>query len=273
LPLSKAAKNLKAKNAVFSVRDPITRKATFSYGNFGTNPVFLRNFAETYSTLSPFVIAAAVAPEGKVINPIEMIGRAEYENGRFFKEWSEPQGYHDYIGAILLRQHHAISTLAFGRIKDSPLFSQNDHDILAFLVPHATRALQIADRLNTIATDRAELFATVDSLSTPVIMVDLECTIKQVNAAASILIDTLQGVVNNSGKLQFSNPKTNAEFRAYMGQRSSQGVILQSTLDNGMHLHLLSKRIDRNRKALSPKDERVLIVLDWPKSKNCPDWS
>ncbi len=269
-PLSQAARVLGAHNAVFSVRDPVTRKATFSYGNFGTDPTYLRKFAETYSTLSPFVIAVAVATEGTVINPIEIIGRAEYEKGRFFKEWSDPQGYHDYIGSVLMRQSHAIYTIAFGRTRDRPLFSQDDHDKLAFLVPHVSRALQIADRLNTIATDRSELFATLDSLSTPVILVDMEGHVRQVNMAASILVDTLQGLEIDNGKLRFANAKTEAEFRAYMAQPSAQGVILPSGLDNGMQVHLLAKRLDRNRKTLSTHDERVIVVVDWPKAKVAP---
>jgi DNA-binding CsgD family transcriptional regulator len=269
-PLSKAARVMGAHNAVFSVRDPVTRKATFSYGNFGTNHSYVRNFAETYSTLSPFVIAVAVATEGTVINPIELIGRAEYEKGRFFKEWSEPQGYHDYIGSVLLRQSHAIYTIAFGRTRDRPLFNQVDHDKLAFIVPHATRALQIAERLNTIATDRAELLSTLDSLSTPVILVDMECRMRQVNTAALILFDTLQGLENVKGKLRFANSKTDAEFRDYMVKPSSQGIILQSGLDNGMRVHLLTKRIDKNRKMASALDDRVIVVVDWPKSKIVP---
>jgi hypothetical protein len=250
-PLSQAARVLGAHNAVFSVRDPVTRKATFSFGNFGTDPAYLRNFAETYSTLSPFVIAVAVATEGTVINPIEMIGRAEYEKGRFFREWSDPQGYHDYIGSVLMRQSHAIYTIAFGRTREKPLFNQDDHDKLAFIVPHVTRALQIAERLNTIAADRAELLSTLDSLSTPVILVDMQCRVRQVNTAASILFDTLQGLENVNGTLRFAHPKTDAEFCDYMVKPSSEGVILQSGLDNGMRVHLLAKRIDKNRKTPS----------------------
>jgi DNA-binding CsgD family transcriptional regulator len=269
-PLAHSARILNAQNAVFSVRDPVSRKATFSFGNFGTNPEYLRNFAETYSTLSPFVIAVSVAPEGTVINPIEMIGRQEYERGRFFKEWSEPQGYHDYIGSVLMRQKHAIYTIAFGRTRDVPIFDRDDHDKLAFLVPHAARALQIADRLNTIATDRAELLATLDSLSTPVILVDLEHNIRQINTSASILVDTLQGIEKVDGKLRFSSSKVQDEFIAQMQQPSARGATLQCNLNNGMQVHMLAKHIDKQRSTLSRLDERVLIVVDWPKAKVAP---
>ena len=269
-PLAHAARILNAPNAVFSVRDPVTRKATFSYGNFGTNPEYLRNFAQTYSTLSPFVIAVAVAPESTVFNPIELIGRAEYEKGRFFKEWSEPQGYHDYIGSVLLRQSHAIYTIAFGRTKEQPLFDKDDHDKLAFLVPHAARALQIADQLQTVATDRAELLSTLDSLSAPVILVDLQCRVKQINISASVLVDTLQGIENNDGKLRFSDPRIDAEFRYQVNQLSRYGVILSPCLSNGMQVHLLAKQIENNRTYQSPNDERVLVVMDWPKTKVAP---
>jgi DNA-binding CsgD family transcriptional regulator len=269
-PLGHAARVLNASNAVFSVRDPVTRKATFSFGNFGTNPEYTRKFAQIYSTLSPFVIAVAVATEGTVVNPIEMIGRAEYEKGRFFKEWSEPQGYHDYIGSVLLRQSHAIFTIAFGRTIDQPLFDQEDHDRLAFLVPHAARALQIADRLNTIATERAELLSTLDALSIPVILVDKDRRIKQINTAASVLMDTLQGIENDAGKLRFNSHTTNAELASYMAHPSEQGIILQSQLNNGMQVHVLRKMIDKQRSYDSPNDERFLVVIDWPKPKLAP---
>jgi DNA-binding CsgD family transcriptional regulator len=268
-PLAHAAKVLKASNAVFSVRDPITRKAHFSFGNFGADPFFTRSFAETYAVLSPFVIATAISPEGLAVNPIDLIGREDYQRGRFYKEWSAPQRYHDYIGSILLRQPNAIYTIAFGRTDDLPLFDKNDHEKLELLTPHATRALQISERLNTFQREKAELLATIDSLTTPIILIDCNRVIRQINSAAINLIESRQGVSNQSGMLQFNDAEVENAFRAAYGSKQDRAVILPAKLKNGMQVHLLAHSI-QNGAASNSNDERTLVVIDWPKAKTTP---
>jgi DNA-binding CsgD family transcriptional regulator len=268
--LHKASTVMKTHNAVFSVRDPVTRKAHFSFGNFGTNSKFVENFAKTYATLSPFVIATAVSPEGVAVNPIDLIGREDYERGRFFKEWSEPQGYHDYIGSILLRQPNAIYTLALGRTKNQPLFNKNDMQKLEFLTPHVTRALQFSERLNTFATEKAELLSTLDALSSPIIVVDRTLRIRQINSAAIALIETDNGISNQNGKMQFSNSMTETEFRKSCAAELGAGAILSSKLKNGMQINVLAHNINRNANYSHEKDDRILVIFDWPKKQIIP---
>jgi DNA-binding CsgD family transcriptional regulator len=269
-PLASAAKVLNASNAVFSVRDPVTRKAHFSFGNFGSDPSFVRSFAENYAVLSPFVIATAISPEGKAVNPIDLIGREDYERGRFYKEWSAPQRYHDYIGSILLRQPNAIYTIAFGRTDDRPLFDKNDHKMLEILTPHAIRALQISERLNTFEREKAELLSTIDSLTTPIILIDSNRLIRQINSAAINLIGSGQGVSNQSGMLRFSDADVEQAFRAAYGMKQDRAVILPAKLSNGMQVHLLAHSIQSCGAPANINDERTLVVIDWPKAKSIP---
>jgi len=263
-PLGLAAELLNASNAVFSVRDPITRKAHFSFGNFGTNETFVRNFAETYAILSPFVISSAVSAEGEAVNPINLIGREEYEEGRFYKEWSQPQGYHDYIGSVLVRQPQAVYTIAFGRTTDRPLFTDADLAKLEQLAPHVTRALHISGRLNTLETEKAELLATLDSLAAPVILVDNSATIRQINTAGVELLEQQRGVLNLQGRLKFSNPSQESEFRSSFSLIEKQPLLMKSKLENGMRVHLVPRQLQKNRDYASARDERMLALFDHP---------
>jgi DNA-binding CsgD family transcriptional regulator len=269
-PLGKCARFMQTKNALFSVRDPVTRKAHFSFGNFGTDMTFTRNFAEKYSQLSPFVIAAITSPEGTVVNPINLIGREAYERGRFFREWSAPQGYHDYMGSILLRQKNAIYTIALGRTTNQPLFNDVDEQKLELLIPHVTRALQISERLNTFETERAELLSTLDSLSTPVILIDRDSRIRQINTAAIALIESDQGIANRNGTLRILVPQIDHELRTAAPLMDGHGVILPSKLKNGMQIHVLAHDINPGRTSSSGRYERLLLVFDWPNARSTP---
>jgi DNA-binding CsgD family transcriptional regulator/PAS domain-containing protein len=269
-PLAQAAKIMNASNAVFSVRDPITRKAHFSFGNFGTDPTFTRNFAETYAFLSPFVIATAISPEGKAVNPINLIGRDDYERGRFYKEWSAPQRYHDYLGSVLLRQPNAIYTIAFGRTTDLPLFNQSDHEKLEILTPHVTRALQISEKLNTFEREKAELLSTIDALTTPIILIDSDRVIRQINSAAIALMEQEKGITNQGGKLRFAEPGVEQEFRSACGVKHGHAAILRAMLKNGMQVHLLAHYVRDSGGSSQIEDERTLVVIDWPKTKTVP---
>jgi DNA-binding CsgD family transcriptional regulator len=267
-PLRMAATAMNAHNAVFSVRDPVTRKAHFSFGNFGTDLEFARNFAQTYATLSPFVVATAISPEGKAVNPINLIGREDYERGRFYKEWSAPQRYHDYVGSILLRQPHAIYTIAFGRTEDLPLFNDDDMHILEFLAPHVTRALQFSERLNTFATERAELLSTLDSLATPIFLLDRDCRIRQINTAALALVDADQGVANRNGTLFFTDSVIEQEFKSLRDIETGRAVVLKSKLKDGFQVQLLARNIASQNGHSNA--ERILVVIDKPAASTPP---
>jgi DNA-binding CsgD family transcriptional regulator/PAS domain-containing protein len=267
VPLGLAATAMNADNAVFSVRDPITRKANFSFGNFGTDSAFTKSFAQTYATLSPFVIATAIAEEGKAVNPITMIGREDYERGRFYKEWSAPQRYHDYVGSILLRQPHAIYTIAFGRTIDRPLFTEQDLHILEFLTPHVTRALQFSERLNTFEVERAELLSTLDALAAAIILLDRDGRIRQINTSALNLVEAHQGVINRKGTLVFSDAAMQHQFKSILASETDQAAILQSKLGNGMQVQLLARNITGEKKLVG---DRILVVFDRPVAKTPP---
>jgi DNA-binding CsgD family transcriptional regulator/PAS domain-containing protein len=267
-PLRLAAEAMNANNAVFSVRDPVTRKAHFSFGNFGTDPVFTQNFAKTYATLSPFVIATAISPEGKAVNPINLIGREDYERGRFYKEWSAPQRYHDYVGSILLRQPDAIYTIAFGRTTDRPLFSKTDMEILEFMTPHVTRALQFSERLNTFETERAELLSTLDSLATPIFLLDRNLRIRQINSAALSLVESDQGVVNRNGTLSFTDSAVEQEFKSLRTIETGHAVILKGKLKDELQVQMLARNIDGPSHAANA--ERILVVIDRPTPSMAP---
>jgi DNA-binding CsgD family transcriptional regulator len=269
-PLRMAATAMNAHNAVFSVRDPVTRKAHFSFGNFGTDPAFARNFAQTYATLSPFVVATAISPEGKAVNPINLIGREDYERGRFYKEWSAPQNYHDYVGSILLRQPHAIYTIAFGRTKDLPLFDDDDMQILEFLAPHVTRALQFSERLNTFETERTELLSTLDSLATPIFLLDRDFRIRQINTAALALVDADQGVANRNGTLFFTDSAVEQEFKSLRAIETGHAAILKSRLKAGLQVQLLARNIANQRDPGQTHAERILVVIDRPSASTPP---
>jgi DNA-binding CsgD family transcriptional regulator/PAS domain-containing protein len=264
-PLRLAATAMDAHNAVFSVRDPVTRKAHFSFGNFGTKPEFARNFAQTYATLSPFVIATAIAPEGKAVNPIEMIGREEYERGRFHREWSAPQKYHDYVGAILLRQPHAIYTIAFGRTTDRPLFSEREKQVLDFLAPHVTRALMISERLNTFEKERDELLMTLDSLAVPIFLLDRQARVRQCNTAALGLIESGCGASNRDGSLVFEDPVLAKEFLSLCAIETGHAVVLKSKLRGGLQVQILARNISGG-----DNRDRLLVVIDRPVSSAPP---
>jgi DNA-binding CsgD family transcriptional regulator len=269
-PLELASKALNSPVALFSVRDPATRRAHFSFGNFGTDPNFVQTFAETYAVLSPFVMASVVSVEGDVVNPIELIGRAEYEKGRFFKEWSAPQGYHDFLGSILIRHAKAIYTIAFGRKADRPLYDLRDHEILRFLVPHVTRALQISERINSFALQRAELMATLDVLATPIVMVGRDRQIHQCNAAARALISQDIGLRADDNTLQFETPVLDSEFQHHVQFLKNRAVELSQKFKNGMVVQILAHQIDQVQGFPDPSTDRLLVVVDWPKRKVAP---
>jgi DNA-binding CsgD family transcriptional regulator/PAS domain-containing protein len=170
-----------------NVHNPVKRLSRTVVGEFGTDPTYSESFNSTYGPLSSFSLVMMLFKEGNVGRIFDYEGRDKVVQGRFYKEWCAPQGYNDFLGALLVREPEAIYGIGFVRMVDQPLFTERDEEKLSLLVPHITRAFRISGALDTLRSQRQDLLSAIDLLPTPIIALDAERTIVNINQAAIAL--------------------------------------------------------------------------------------
>ncbi len=98
-------------------------------------------------------------------------GNAQLDN-RYYKDWMVPHGYHDVLAALMVKNERNFGGLAMTRSLGQPRFGARDRDNVRLIAPHIRRALKFSDMIDQKVIERNRLAEIIDSLATPVIIID-----------------------------------------------------------------------------------------------------
>jgi DNA-binding CsgD family transcriptional regulator/PAS domain-containing protein len=195
--------------ATLSFQNPLKRESRVVVGEFGTDPAYSKSYSTTYGAMSSFGVTLMMFHEGTVGRIFDYQGRDKILQGRFYKEWCAPQGYNDFLGALLIREPELISVVGFVRLVDQPLFDEADERKLSLFVPHIIRAFRSSAALDTLCAQRRDLMQAIDALPTPVITLDRQLRVLNINRAA--IDQSMDGgpLCARDGKLAFVDEAAN----------------------------------------------------------------
>lgn len=151
----------------------------------GTDPEWQRRLREHYVAASPFIGITHHLPSGAVISVEDAIDYDEFLTGRFYQEWSAPQGWPDFILAIMAREPDRFSWLGICLTERASMTQKRRAGLFR---PHVERALRISDLLEMKSTEAADLAAAVAGLATGMVLVDAELFVRGINPAAERLM-------------------------------------------------------------------------------------
>lgn len=110
---------------------------------------------------------------------------AELRRTRFYRDWLAPQGWFDFVGAILAKSADRISMVMFLRPEGMPAPGKGEKALLRLLCPHLRRALQIHGVIQHASARTHDLAATLDLVPTPIQLFDTAGECVEANAAAA----------------------------------------------------------------------------------------
>ena len=114
-------------------------------------------------------------------------GNAQLDN-RYYKEWMLPHGYHDVLAALMVKNERNFGGLAMTRSLGQPRFTSRDRDNVRLIAPHIRRALKFSDLIDQKVIERNRLAEIIDSLATPVVIIDGSANLVHSNHTALQLI-------------------------------------------------------------------------------------
>lgn len=166
----------------------------------GCDPAWQKRLGEEYVAVSPFIGITLHVQPGEVWSVADCIDYDEYRRGRFYREWSGPQGFQDTVMGVLTKTPDKFSWL--GVCLDEPASGAHKSRVAHFL-PHVERALRISRLLEFRAAQSADLMAAVESLATGLMVVDAELHVRGINPAAERMMRESGALSVQQGRLRW----------------------------------------------------------------------
>ena len=160
-------------------KDSISKSGVTHY-YCGADPHYIHLYSDTYSKFDPLTILPRF---GRVVSIPDLVRFDEYRRGRFYQEWLRPQGCIDAANVVLENSKSncpvLMTVLAGKRMVDDEMRRR-----VAMIVPHAHRALMINKAIESRKSEAMALSDILDGLSAGIFLLDANCSIVHVNAAA-----------------------------------------------------------------------------------------
>jgi DNA-binding CsgD family transcriptional regulator len=127
----------------------------------------------------------------------------------YYREWATPQGIDDAIQLTLFRERKRLSLLAMGRFRRDGPIGEREIALLDLLYPHLRRAVAVADLLDMRSMETEAFAATLDLLSSAVVLVDEAGRVLWKNAAAGPILAASGVGEDAAGRLKAADTATN----------------------------------------------------------------
>ena len=244
-------------------KDSISKSGVTQY-YCGADPHYIELYSDTYSRFDPLTILPRF---GRVVSVPDLVRFDEYRRGRFYREWLRPQGCIDAANVVLENSKSdcpVLMTVLAGRC----MVDDEMRRRVAMIVPHAHRALMINKAIKSRKSEAMALSEIVDGLSAGIFLLDANCGIVHVNAAAREILgadDFLRAV---SGQLVAREAQANQILREAFAagadhSSSARTMALPLTAHDGNRYvaHVLPlKSLARNGSGMALKAVAALFV-------------
>ena len=152
-------------------QNPVSKTGNAPY-TFGLEPHYVRLYFDQYIKLNPVIAHVCLAKIGETFATIDFYRFDEFVQTRFYKEWAQPQGFIDSVGAVLDRSGMTAAGLVVFRHQRDGMSDDETRRRMRLIVPHVRRAVLI-DRVIDLHSAEAMSFAEIlDGISAGLFLVD-----------------------------------------------------------------------------------------------------
>ncbi len=198
-----SAAGLLSKNAV--------SKAGDAHYHFGISDRYLRLYRETYWQFDPLV-PLLFYDVGRVTKVSDYIPDSEFRDGRFYKEWVEPQGFVDSANVVLEKSAATCAILSVIRSAADGLIDEGARWRMQLITPHVRRAVLVGNAIDLRSAEAANLADTLDGIAAGMFLVDASGLIVHANAAGHALLSAGEILRAAGGRLVAGDAQTDQIF-------------------------------------------------------------
>ena len=165
-------------------KDPVSGLGNIKY-QVGIDPHYIQLYAETYAKFGP---VTNLSPIGQVVSIPDLVPYDDYRRGPFYQEWLRPQDLADTAIVVLEKSAADATFLVVVPGKANSMVDDEMRRRLAFIAPHARRALLVGKAMELKQAEAATFANALDGLSAAMFLVDACGRIVHANAAGQDML-------------------------------------------------------------------------------------
>ena len=175
-------------------------KASDVHYQFGADPDFVDRYREAYWRFDPLA-PLLFFDVGRVTAGADVFELDEFRRGRFYQEWTRPQGFGDAANVVVDKSATSCAILSIIRDEHSGFVDDEMRRRTALMVPHIRRAILIGRAID-LKTVEAETFAeTLDGVTAGVFLLGAGGRLIHSNAAGRVLLAKGECLFASEGRL------------------------------------------------------------------------
>ena len=206
--IERAAYFVGGTGAALICKDVGARHAVIPH-DFGFQRLPVALFEPIYPAAEPHFLGDIEQP----IATTDLIPVEELTQTELYRQWAQPQGFVDFISAVLDRT--TISSAIFGvfRHERNGIVDHRARRQMRLIAPHIRRAVLIGRMFEFKAAEVATFVDTFDGLSTGMYLVDAEGRLIHANAAGGAILAAGDILSSVGGRLVASDPRVQRTLR------------------------------------------------------------
>ena len=167
---------------------------------FGADPDFVDRYKEQYWRFDPLA-PLLFFDVGRVTAGADVFELDEFRRGRFYQEWTRPQGFGDAANVVVDKSATNCAILSIIRDERAGLVDDEMRRRTALIAPHIRRALLIGQAIDR-KTVQAETFTEMlDGVSAGVFLVGAGGRLLHANAAGRAFLAEATVLITRGGRL------------------------------------------------------------------------
>lgn len=166
-------------------------------------PEALHSYADHWVHRNPLIARGQRKLVGEVFSLHDLMPKSEFVRTEIYNEFFAPLALEEGLGAALVAEGSFSASFGVWRPSQMETFGRSDVDLLAGLVPHLQRALQLTIRLSELETMRTASAELLNQLRQASLLVDRACVVQFANRAAEEILAEGSGLQRDAkGRLR-----------------------------------------------------------------------
>lgn len=192
-------------------KDSVSKIGIVTY-HAGVDPHYLRLYAETYCKFDPMAALHFFDVE-QVVSIPELIPLDEFRQGRFYREWVQPQSWLDAANTVLDKSVTSYAYLSIIRDEAAGMVDDDMRRRMRLVIPHVRRAVLIGRAIDLKTAEAASLADALDGLRAGMFLIDATGRIVHANAAGHVILRADDYLRAAGGRLLANEPHINGTLR------------------------------------------------------------
>jgi DNA-binding CsgD family transcriptional regulator len=168
-----------------------SKNALSKYGNVhypvGVDAGYVESYRQTYVYFDP-TTTLPLFDVDEIVNTVDLVPSDVFQEGRFYREWAQPQGLVDAANAVLEKSVTSCAYLSVIQNKQQPLADDAMRRRLALVVPHVRRAVLIGKVIDRHEAEAAMFADIADGIGAGLLLLGASACIVYANAAGHALL-------------------------------------------------------------------------------------